>query len=79
VSLRKGRELRFFLPPDDPDLSLILGPLRHLLERDFEPLRQIGVETINDLPAPKSPYVAILKTCFETSVDYKNVTLYRRV
>ena len=40
--------------------------------------RRITIETINDDPAPKSPYVNALRIQFDVLVDFKTVTLYRK-
>jgi hypothetical protein len=66
------------VPSDDPHIHSYLGPLRHLLTRAFQPLRRIAVETINQEKAPKSPYVDVLRTAFDVSVDYRQVILYRK-
>ncbi|MFH1488247.1 MAG: DEAD/DEAH box helicase [Pseudomonadota bacterium] len=78
ISRRKGKNLTFHVPPEDQDIHRYLGPLRHLLTRAFQPLRRIVVETINQEKAPKSPYVDVLRTAFEVSVDYRQVILYRK-
>ncbi|MEJ2158271.1 MAG: DEAD/DEAH box helicase, partial [Desulfobacteraceae bacterium] len=57
TSRRKGGRIRFEMAPDDPDLSAALGFLHHLLNRRFQPLRHITVETINGRPATESPYL----------------------
>jgi ATP-dependent Lhr-like helicase len=78
VSKRLGKELVFHASPEDSNLSRYLGPLRHLLNRKFQPVRRIAVETINGEPAPQSPYVPALRTVFEVLLDYKNVNLSRK-
>jgi len=77
VSKRFGKELVFHVPPEDSNLSRYLGPLRHLLNRKFQPVRRIAIETINGEPAPQSPYVPSLRTDFGVIVDYKSVNLSR--
>lgn len=74
---RYGKELIFNTPPDDPHTALYLGPLHHLLSREFMPLSAIAVETINGQKAAQSPYLDGLKIAFETVADYNQVTLYR--
>ncbi len=56
-----------------------MGALRHLLSRQFQPVRRIAIETINGESAPQSPYVPVLRTCFEVMVDSKNVNLSRKI
>lgn len=56
VAVRNGKKLRITLSAEDADLSRILDLFRELLARDFNRLKQIVVETINDQPARESPY-----------------------
>jgi ATP-dependent Lhr-like helicase len=77
LSKRLGKELTFYVSPEDSSLSRYLGPLRHLLTRQFQPVRRIAIETINGEPAPQSPYVPALRAAFEVVVDYKSVNLSR--
>ena len=77
VSRRNGRDLIFNVSPDDPHLPEYLGFLRHMLTRQFQPVRQITIDTINDEKATGSPYLDVLRTFFDVQRDYKNVTLYR--
>ena len=79
VSKRNGKDLTFFVPPDDPHLAEYMVSLRHLLHRRFQPLRRITIETINDEEADRSPYLPVLRTLFDVSVDYRDVTIYRKV
>lgn len=78
ISNGNGKALTFLVPPDDTHLPEYMGPLRHLLTRQFKPLRRIVIETINDEKAPWSPYVDALRTSFEVMVDYRHVVLYRK-
>ena len=78
VSIGQGKALTFHMPPDDPQLQLVLAPLRHLLTRRFKPLRRITIERINGEEAARSPYLDALRTSFEVLVDYRKVTLYSR-
>ncbi|NLD37006.1 MAG: DEAD/DEAH box helicase [Desulfatiglans sp.] len=73
-----GKVLTIMIPPDDPDIELSLAPIKNLLEREFSPLKNIAVETVNGEPATKSPYVDVFKRLFEVQVDYKNLILYKR-
>jgi ATP-dependent Lhr-like helicase len=79
VSKRNGKDLTFHVPPDDLGLPSYFISLRQLLTRKFQPSRRITIETINDEEASKSPYVAALRTSFDVSVDYKDVTLHRKM
>jgi ATP-dependent Lhr-like helicase len=79
ISKRNGKDLTFLVPPDDPDLPKYLISLHHLLTRKFQPLKRIDIETINDEKPFDSPYLSTLRTGFDVTVDYRNVTLYRRL
>jgi ATP-dependent Lhr-like helicase len=79
VSKRNGKDLVFNVPADDPSLPDYMGSLRHLLTRKFQPIKRISIETINGEQATQSPYIPSLRTSFEVAVDYKNVTLYRKM
>lgn len=78
ISQRKGGQLTFRMPPDDPRLGEYLVILQHLLNREFSPQRRLIVESINGDPAPQSPYLPALQAGFDTVVDIKHVSLYRR-
>ena len=77
-SENNGKVLTVLIPPDDPETASCLAVLRFMMEREFSPLKNIGVETINDEPALKSPYVDILKGIFDVQADYKKLILYRK-
>ena len=78
ISQRKGGQLTFRVPPDDPRLDEYMSVLRHLLHRDYSPRRRLIVKTINDTPAPQSPYLPALKKIFDIVADIKHVSLYRK-
>jgi ATP-dependent Lhr-like helicase len=78
TSRRNGRTLTFKVPDDDVHLPEYISPLRHLLTRQFQPVRRITIETINNEEAARSPYVDVLRTAFDVAIDYKNVILYRK-
>ena len=79
VSKRHGKDLTFHVPPDDPHLPEYMVLLRHLLTRQFQPVRRIAIETINGEKASQSPYVPALRTSFDVIVDYQYVNLYRKM
>jgi ATP-dependent Lhr-like helicase len=79
ISKRNGKDLTFHIPPEDPDLPEYMASLRHLLTRKFQPVRRISIETINGERAPQSAYLPVLRTSFDATVDYRNVTLYRKM
>mgnify|MGYP001478840097 CR=1 FL=1 len=74
-----GAHLEILVPPDHPHLEACFGFLDHLLTRRVAPLRGIGVQRINQAPAPRQEaYVAVLAKRFDVSVDPKEITLHRR-
>ncbi len=79
ISERNGKALTIDIEPDNSHIQEFLAPLKHLLYRQFMPLKQIVIETINQQHAAKSPYVDALKTSFEVLVEHKKVTLYRKI
>ncbi len=79
VSQRQGKALTIHLAEDDADLPECLGVISHLLQRDFQPLKRIKVETINDEPAAGSAYAATLERQFDAQSDGGSLTLYRKV
>jgi ATP-dependent Lhr-like helicase len=79
ISRRNGEELTLNVPPDDPHLPEYMVVLRHLLNRQFQPVKRIAIETINAEKAPQSPYVDALPTSFDVLIDYRNVNLYRQM
>jgi ATP-dependent helicase Lhr and Lhr-like helicase len=79
VSQKNGGSLDFLVAPNDSHLTEYFGVLRHMLGRQFQPLRRIVVETINGEPASDSPYLASLKTSFEVMMQNDTVALYRKM
>ncbi len=79
VSKRNGRDLTFHVAADDPSLAECMVSLRHLLTRKFQPAKRVSIETINGENATDSPYLSVLRTVSDVAVDYKGVTLYRRM
>ncbi|TVQ27514.1 MAG: DEAD/DEAH box helicase [Spirochaetaceae bacterium] len=56
VASRSGRELRFLVSSDDPDVPDFLSPLRSMLSRRVDPIARVRVETINGVTARGSPF-----------------------
>ncbi|MBU3917925.1 hypothetical protein KKA14_20550, partial [bacterium] len=79
ISERNGKALTINVEPDDPTLPEIFCSIRHLLNRGFHPIKQLTIETINNETAARSPYVNALKTSFEVLIEFKKVTLYRKI
>ncbi len=78
ISESRGKRLTINVAPDDPDLPRFFGPLRHLLTRRFIPLQRLSLQSINNEPAGKSPYLEVLRRCFEALADHKGVTLFHK-
>jgi ATP-dependent helicase Lhr and Lhr-like helicase len=76
ISKKNGKELFFKVEPDHPRLVDYLEFFKILVGREFQPIKYIGVETINDLPALESPYKEPLQT-FGFKKDYKALTLMK--
>jgi ATP-dependent Lhr-like helicase len=72
-----GARLSVALSPQDPGLPMALAPLSHLLSRRVSPEARLTVSTINGQPAGESPYLAVLRQCFEVVRERKGVTLFR--
>lgn len=77
VSRKNGKELHFNIEPGHPRLPDYLEFFNTLLGREFQPIKYIGVETINDLPALESPYKQPLQS-FGFKKDYKALTLMKK-
>ena len=79
ISEKSGKALTIHADPDDPKLQEHYSPLKHLLYRQFNPLKQITIEQINEKNASESPYLDSLRISFEVLVEFKKVTLYRKL
>jgi ATP-dependent Lhr-like helicase len=78
VSRRHARQMTVNVESNDSRLSEYFAFLQHLLLRRSQPLRQITIETINEIEAAQSAYVDALRTAFDVIIDYKQIILYRR-
>ena len=76
VSRGHGKVLDIRVEQDDPDLPLMLEPLRHMLTRRINPRRRLKVESINEEAALASPYLDTLRSCFKALPDHSKVTLF---
>ncbi len=79
LSMKKGKELIINASPEDENLIEYMSCLKHLLYRQIQPLKKITIETINQTPADKSPYIDAFKILFDVLVEFKKVTLYRKL
>ena len=77
VSARRGRSLSIQPDVDEKYLEQYLIVYDHLLKFKMNGSGAITIETINDAPAPLSPYLTALRRRFEVSVDPNSVTVYR--
>ena len=62
--LRSWKAVIFHIPPEVPDVERALEPIRHILNRSFNPIRLIHFETINDEDARFSLYLEVLGARF---------------
>ena len=60
VLMRKGREVRFHVPPDDPSIGTYLRIYQVLLNTAAGSPALVRVERINGSPAVESPYLPVL-------------------
>ncbi len=74
VSKKNGRELDFYVKPDQPGISEYLEFFKILIGRKFQPLKFIKVETVNREPVADSPYKEPL-LAFGFERDYKALVL----
>ncbi|RJR43177.1 MAG: DEAD/DEAH box helicase [Desulfobacteraceae bacterium] len=79
VSRQNGKRLFIHVAPDDESMAACFEFLRVMMNRDFLPLRRISIEAINEKPAGTSPYLAVLRTLFDVSVEHRKVTLHSRI
>ncbi len=77
VAKRNLKELLIKAGPDDPALPAYFVFCKTLLERDFNPLKSVVVESINGRPAMESPYKKALQSIGFTC-QYKSLTLTRQ-
>lgn len=77
ISKRNGKELTIHVPPDHPRLGDFLQFFKVLLSREFQPVKYVTVETVNDEPVVSSPYKEALKS-FGFRKDYKSMTLLKK-
>jgi len=75
---RSGWEMEFFVPPDHPLLPSYLEVCKVLLTRQFNPLKIIAVDSINDLPPNRSDYLQALKD-FGFRASHKGLELRKNI
>ncbi|MCP5102030.1 MAG: DEAD/DEAH box helicase [bacterium] len=77
VSKKNGKELVFHVEPNHPRIADYLDFFKILVGREFQPLKYISVETINNEPVSESPYKHAMKE-FGFQKDYKSMVLMKR-
>ncbi|NIM13793.1 MAG: DEAD/DEAH box helicase [Candidatus Aminicenantes bacterium] len=76
VSKKNGKELIFNVEPGHPGIPDYLEFFKTLIGREFQPIKYISVETVNDKPVLDSPYKQALHD-FGFKKDYKAMTLLK--
>lgn len=77
VSKKNGKELIFHVKADHPRIPEYMEFFKVLVGREFQPLKYISVETVNDEPVSESPYKHIMKE-FGFQKDYKSMVLMKK-
>ncbi|MCS1410455.1 MAG: DEAD-box ATP-dependent RNA helicase CshC [Verrucomicrobia subdivision 3 bacterium] len=77
ISERQARKMTILVEANDPSLPQACGFLNHLLNRSFQPVSRLTIETINQQLATKSPYLKLLRSQFETVAEPDRISLYR--
>ncbi len=71
VSQRNGRSLEFGAPPDDERLPEYLVVFRHLLGREYAPLRRVVIETINGAAVAGESLSSGIRAAFRRRCRYQ--------
>ena len=77
VLKRSGKTLEFSTEPDNQHMDKYFMIFKSLMNRDFNPMNHISIETINGEPAYKSEYAAPLKK-FGFVVSYRYLELRKK-
>jgi ATP-dependent Lhr-like helicase len=77
VSRRNGKELIFNVEPEHPRIPDYLEFFKVLVGREFQPLKYISVETVNEEPVLNSPYKQPMRD-FGFQRDYKSMVLMKK-
>ncbi len=78
ISHKKGKEIELYVPSNGLNLPAYYGLFKMMLERQFNPMTALVIETINGEHAGESEYVSSLRDEFHTTVDYRKVTLRKK-
>jgi ATP-dependent Lhr-like helicase len=76
ISKKNGKELTLNVEPKHPRIPDYLEFFKILISREFQPLKYIGVETVNEESVLDSPYKDVLRD-FGFKKDYKAMTLMK--
>jgi len=76
VSKKSGKELIFNVEPDHPRIPGYLEFFKTLIGREFQPLKYISIETVNEKPVLDSSYKQALHD-FGFKKDYKSMALMK--
>jgi ATP-dependent Lhr-like helicase len=78
MTCRKNcKDVQIHVPPDHPSLPAYCDFFKALVNRRFNPVRSIMVETINGNPAATSPYAEPLKAAGFTK-DYRGLEMIKQ-
>jgi ATP-dependent Lhr-like helicase len=76
VSKKNGKELIFNVAPKHERIADYLEFFKTLISREFQPLKYISVETVNEKPVLDSPYKEAMRE-FGFKKDYKSLSLMK--
>jgi ATP-dependent Lhr-like helicase len=76
VSKKNGKELTVYVEPKHPRIPDYLEFFKTLISREFQPLKYISVETVNEESVLDSPYKEVLRE-FGFKKDYKAMALMK--
>lgn len=77
ISVARGKHLTIRLALDAPDLGQYFDCFKVALTRGFAPRSGIEIETINEEPATRSPWRAVLADLFDLTATPKSLLLQR--
>ncbi|MCU0242432.1 MAG: hypothetical protein MUF51_08415, partial [Vicinamibacteria bacterium] len=78
VAEQGGKKLAIRISADDERLGACLDPWIAQLTRAVRPLKALQIDTVNDIPAARSPYLAALEKLAQVVRDPLSVRLMRR-
>ncbi len=78
ISKKTCKQLEIKVPYDNPNILKYFSFFKSLIGREFNPLKSLLIESINNEPAHKSQYVEPL-IAFGFSKDYKGLELFKGI